>query len=242
MKIEDKNDEIDKKQVGLRIKGIRLALGETAEKFGNRFDPPANRGLVSGWENGRYLPSPDRLKIIAELGEIPVPTLVYGVEDEGLSNYSLEQLIKKYPNIHHIIERIVIKIIDEIEKPDYLSNETIEAIKQETILLFFNSYFIHGLSFGNRFKFSLYNLDLEDKEDVEILKGYTKTYFMELFKYYSKENGYLLYTIDLMQDLSEGLQSFKRDLNSKNIDIPPVAEDVAQILQDANSKIFKLLK
>ena len=65
------------KTTGERIKDIRLELGETLEDFGKRFDPPANRSLVSGWENGRYLPSPERLKVIAELGGISVHELIY---------------------------------------------------------------------------------------------------------------------------------------------------------------------
>ncbi|MFV8814455.1 helix-turn-helix domain-containing protein [Aerococcus urinaeequi] len=72
----DSKLEVDKKLVGTRIKKIRLELGETAEVFGKHFDPPANRGLVSGWENGRYLPSPERIKVIAELGNISVTDLV----------------------------------------------------------------------------------------------------------------------------------------------------------------------
>ena len=63
------------KTTGERIKDIRLELGETLEEFGKRFDPPANRSLVSGWENGRYLPSPERLKVIAEVGGLSVEQL-----------------------------------------------------------------------------------------------------------------------------------------------------------------------
>ena len=65
------------KTTGERIKDIRLELGETLETFGKRFDPPANRSLVSGWENNRYTPSPERLKAIAELGGISVHELIY---------------------------------------------------------------------------------------------------------------------------------------------------------------------
>lgn len=63
------------KITGERIKDIRLELGETLETFGKRFDPPANRSLVSGWENNRYTPSPERLKAIAELGGTTVEEL-----------------------------------------------------------------------------------------------------------------------------------------------------------------------
>ena len=63
------------KTTGERIKDIRLELGETLEEFGKRFNPPANRSLVSGWENNRYTPSPERLKVIAELGGTSVEEL-----------------------------------------------------------------------------------------------------------------------------------------------------------------------
>ena len=69
---------MDKNSLGEKIKSIRLSLGETAEKFGQRFDPVANRSLVSAWENGRYVPSPKRLKLIAELGKTTVNELLHG--------------------------------------------------------------------------------------------------------------------------------------------------------------------
>lgn len=66
---------IDKKEVGQRIRRIRASLGETAEKFGERFDPVANRGSVSAWENGRYLPNNERLVTIAGLAGVSVDEL-----------------------------------------------------------------------------------------------------------------------------------------------------------------------
>ena len=75
------------KTTGEQIKSIRLELGETLEEFGKRFNPPANRSLVSGWENNRYLPSPERLKEIAEIGGIPVKDLV--------STHSVGERIKR---------------------------------------------------------------------------------------------------------------------------------------------------
>ena len=75
------------KTTGERIKDIRLELGETLEKFGKRFNPPANRSLVSGWENNRYTPSPERLKVIAELGGMTVKDLV--------STHSVGERIKR---------------------------------------------------------------------------------------------------------------------------------------------------
>ena len=75
------------KTTGEQIKSIRLELGETLEEFGKRFNPPANRSLVSGWENNRYTPSPERLKVIAELGGMTVKDLV--------STHSVGERIKR---------------------------------------------------------------------------------------------------------------------------------------------------
>lgn len=64
--------------VGNRIRDIRLELGETMEEFGKRFSPPANKSIVSSWENGRYLPNKARLKAIADIGGMTVEELLYG--------------------------------------------------------------------------------------------------------------------------------------------------------------------
>lgn len=88
--------EIDKEAVGRRIKAIRLDLGESGETFGKRFDPIANRGLVSGWETGRYLPNNERLKLIAEIGGYDVEELLHGTLEEYVTTtirhnpYSIE--------------------------------------------------------------------------------------------------------------------------------------------------------
>lgn len=41
-------DSINKKQVGARIKDIRLSLGESMEQFGARFN--TSKGTVNNWE------------------------------------------------------------------------------------------------------------------------------------------------------------------------------------------------
>ena len=74
------------KVVGDKIKSIRLKRGETLEEFGKRFNPPANKGLVSGWENGRYAPNTKRLKRIAELENMTVDELLRtNVKSVGLN-------------------------------------------------------------------------------------------------------------------------------------------------------------
>lgn len=86
---------IDKKAVGQRIKLIRQTKGMTLEEFGKLFD--ASKGNVSLWEKGSSLPSNERIKKIAYIGNMSVDQLIYGDSDikksldeeqtEVLSNY-----------------------------------------------------------------------------------------------------------------------------------------------------------
>lgn len=69
--------EIDKKLVGERISAIRKSLGLTMELFGNKV-LNADRSLVSKWERGKAVPNNARVKIIAEIGNVSVPYLLYG--------------------------------------------------------------------------------------------------------------------------------------------------------------------
>lgn len=79
------SNEPNKKAVGQRIKEIRNKKGESLEKFGLRFNPPANRSLVSAWENGRYLPNNERLKKLAEIGGLTVDELLYGIPEINMT-------------------------------------------------------------------------------------------------------------------------------------------------------------
>lgn len=73
---------------GEKIKEIRLGLGENLETFAARFD--ANRGLASAWENGRFIPNPERLLTIAKLGGMTVEQLLY---ENPLAKFSTDELI-----------------------------------------------------------------------------------------------------------------------------------------------------
>lgn len=64
--------------IGSRIKEIRLTSSLTLEKFGKLFDPPVDKSLISRWEKGVNLPNNERLKKIAELGNVSVDYLKHG--------------------------------------------------------------------------------------------------------------------------------------------------------------------
>lgn len=68
--------DINKKEVGLRIKNIRLELGETLEEFGERFK--TSKVTVFNWEKGRNLPNKSNLKAIADIKNKTVEYLLYG--------------------------------------------------------------------------------------------------------------------------------------------------------------------
>lgn len=66
----------DKKALGKRIKNIRKSRTENQTEFGRIFG--ANASNVSVWERGINLPNRERIKKIAEIGNITVEELLYG--------------------------------------------------------------------------------------------------------------------------------------------------------------------
>lgn len=71
---------MDRKKVGQRIRSIRLQMGQDQETFGSKnFKPKTvSKAAVSRWETGDTLPNSQRLKKIAELGDITVSELLNG--------------------------------------------------------------------------------------------------------------------------------------------------------------------
>lgn len=72
--------DVDKKEVGQRIKSIRLSLGYTLEEFGSKMNPTASDSIVSRWEKGVSIPNNGRLVDIAFYGQISVDELLYGTD------------------------------------------------------------------------------------------------------------------------------------------------------------------
>ncbi|QAA29067.1 helix-turn-helix transcriptional regulator [Lactiplantibacillus plantarum] len=83
--------EINKKDVGLRIKKIRLSHHYTMENFGKLIGAP--KSAVNNWEKGRNLPSSERLEKIAILGNTNVDMLLFGSFAEQIYNYLLDLLL-----------------------------------------------------------------------------------------------------------------------------------------------------
>lgn len=64
--------------IGKRIRAIRASLGMDLSQFSKRIVPPASATAVSRWERGINKPNNERLKSIAELGNISINYLLTG--------------------------------------------------------------------------------------------------------------------------------------------------------------------
>lgn len=63
--------------LGQKIKELRMDKGLTMEEFGKLCN--TEKQTVNNWEKGRNEPSPDRLKMIADVAGKSVSEFVYGV-------------------------------------------------------------------------------------------------------------------------------------------------------------------
>lgn len=83
----------DNKTLGDQIKKLRLSRKENQEQFGKLFNPPATKGVVSKWENGKSIPSLERLKLISKLSGKDMNVLLYG-SLKGAVNQAAEYIKK----------------------------------------------------------------------------------------------------------------------------------------------------
>lgn len=74
--------------LGQKIKELRMDKGLTMEEFGKLCN--TEKQTVNNWEKGRNEPSPDRLKMIADVAGKSVSEFVYGVP----SAHTIQQLIE----------------------------------------------------------------------------------------------------------------------------------------------------
>lgn len=104
-------------EVGRRIRRIRKnQLGLSMANFGKKIGDiegtsKIQSGTVSNWETGKNLPNNERLKIIADIGNISVDELLHGTVDEIIikgieSQYDNSKNILMDVNSKEIIKRI----------------------------------------------------------------------------------------------------------------------------------------
>lgn len=71
-------ENLNKKEIGARIKSIRTSRGLTLEKFGELFSKKASKSIVSRWESGKSIPNNERLKEISDIFDVSTMYLLYG--------------------------------------------------------------------------------------------------------------------------------------------------------------------
>lgn len=92
-------NDLQKKEVGSRIRRIRIEFGLTMQEFGEKLNPPASDSIVSRWERGISLPNNDRLRQIAELGNVSMHYLLEGQTDEEYAGEIIKGIKESKQNI-----------------------------------------------------------------------------------------------------------------------------------------------
>lgn len=101
--------EINKKEVGQRIRNLRNSMDLSMDKFGKLIgDLP--RSTVNNWERGINLPKQDTLNRIAEVGNTTNEYLLYGDQE---NQYILDLLAKKAGKIHPKLQRLILEEVKD---------------------------------------------------------------------------------------------------------------------------------
>lgn len=114
--------EANNKEVGFRVKNIRLQNGLTMEDFGKKLD--TSKGTVNNWEKGRNLPNKENLKSIAELGNISVNELLYG----NIKQYVYKVLNNEISNYDDLYN----KILEYLLRVEYKTNYTLSEPQKKS--------------------------------------------------------------------------------------------------------------
>lgn len=154
----------NKKDIGQKIKIIRLKKGMTLEEFGKLFN--TSKGIISRWENGISTPTPERLKKIAELGGVSVAYMM-GLTDDK----SIKTAIVPQEEIEKGIELFNIDFINFLKYHDlYLTDNQINtAINMLFSMSNINNDFLNYLFSKN----DLERIDIEKNRNYKNLFSYS---------------------------------------------------------------------
>ena len=132
--------------IGKRIKEIRLGKGMTTKEFGELLS--ATDSNVSSWEKGRTSPNPERLKVIAKIGNTTVEELLYG------------DVIRTYFNEHWenlIGNEDASKEYYDINQEEF---EYVQSVKEKIYNNFYKLAFEYGINNNNDNNFYLFSLSI----------------------------------------------------------------------------------
>ncbi|WP_240628327.1 helix-turn-helix domain-containing protein [Macrococcoides goetzii] len=216
-------ENINKHDVGRRIKSIRLKKGFNMREFGERLDN-ASDSIVSRWEKGKTLPNSNRLKKIAEIGEVSIDELLYGKEytflevgkilyEKSLKLNNDKTNISKALNFFknsYLLDDILIKSAKNlIEIPtlnEYIKtpNDILDNINDTRLMVYFNNtifiYYLNNIKNDN---------NLIDSRILHIkkLKPYDYQEYPEKFEFHSKNNDSQIIASLFEKNISPNIQN-----------------------------------
>lgn len=210
-----KNNTPDKLEVGKRIKSIRTKNGLTLEEFGLIFDPPASKSIVSRWESGKSLPSPERIKIISDEFNISTLYLLYGTITLEDSRY-IDNYIHLTDPSHSFSKK------DALKFEEFVKNSSIENLQDAFINLDLSS-----LSFSQTtyLEMVLAPFDSQDYEDDDFRLLSNLMYYLEKLYSYSSY-------VDFEKKINNNLEN-KQKIKSKQ----ELQNDIRQQLEKILKKI-----
>lgn len=199
--------DINKKDVGNRIKIFRKELGLSMKEFGSRLDSKASDSIVSRWERGISLPSNDRLKNIANLANISVEELLYGDERNYINPLITNIAANKYDitigndsdMVNHIFNRLNSYSYDSTEASLYSENKDI-----------FDSILLYPFDMDSNGLIRTATLDLS--RSINKIKELTENRKDDLSK---KEYKDLTHTKDIITEI---LQQAYYDIDGMDVD------------------------
>lgn len=93
--------QLNKINIGKRIKEIRKSGSWTLEEFGELIFK-ASKGTVSHWEKGSYLPNKERIKQIANIGNVSLNWLMYGDVRDYLEELFPREFLEDFNEEFHL--------------------------------------------------------------------------------------------------------------------------------------------
>lgn len=231
-------ENIKNSDVGKRIKILRTKKGLTMEEFGELFEPTASKSIVSRWEKGQSIPNNERLKRIAELGNLTVEYLLYGSLEEYTNNL-LDDFVEELKASNTINNGVIPFIIREFESR--LSQKNIFAPKDiESIDRIFKDLKNDTLE-----KWS--NLENIENQILNFLSedigNFIEDYKKYLYDDYYKNDTHEISTGEKISDLSDLKMKFLDRLNKFQSaafdDLRYGEEHITKLIEDIDEMIEK---
>lgn len=248
------SNNINLKEVGRRIKAIRQDRGFSQQEFGEKLTN-ANKSLVSRWENGKNLPNNERLKSIAEIGDMTVEELLYGDTDKikSLDDVLYEQIEQFTDRKNRVLQEVKLLAPNalsgltfglafrEMSENAVKDNEALKA-RIKDLEIFGHDYIKRNY---NNYTYEKFKQDFPDStlHDFEQYKEKERAIFVEILENYwrfldKNYSNYSLINSRFTNQISNELNKISR-IALKEDKEEYYVEEVIQPFLDQAAKDFK---